>query len=401
MQELGKRFSIWWGPPKKFSTNQEKRHVSWLELFYDLVYVIAIARITHHLSHHMNFAGFLEFACIFALIFWGWLNGSLHHDLHGNQGLRTRLMVLWQMLIIAALAIVLGKTLKDYTAITVIVMLMQLFITYQWWSVGFYDKSHRKYSKPYLILFLVSFGLMGLSLLVSHYWLGLLLPVIFLCNYTPPFIAHRLLMRESKSLDLSSSMFERLGLFTIIIFGELVIGVVNGVSEIAVLGFMDWVNFSLAVGVVFSLWWLFFTFVSTRKVINGFANASALELLYIPALISLCGVGACFPTFFGGHSAAGSLRQIFGCAIASFLLCIVLIMQMLVYPVVFETIKRRMRLSMFVTAMIFLIGAVADFHLSLTNYLMAVVLILGVEIAYLNYIYYSRLLEEGIDPADV
>jgi low temperature requirement protein LtrA len=362
--------------------------------------VIAIARIAHHLSYHMNFEGFLEFSCIFTLIFWGWLNGSLHHDLHGNQGLRTRLMMLWQMLIIAALAITLGETLAGYTEITVIVMLMQLFITYQWWSVGFYDKSHRRYSRPYITLFLVSFCLMGLSLFLSNYWLRYLFPVILLCNYLPPFIANWLLLQSSKRLDLSSSMFERLGLFTIIIFGELVIGVVNGVSKIASRHFMDWMNFSLAIIVVFSLWWLFFTFISTRAVKKGFDKASLLELLYIPALISLCLTAACFPSFFITDNAA-LLQELFGYAIASFLFCIVLIMELLVYPAVFDTIKRPMKLSLLLTAMAFLIFTLLEIQLSVTYYLLVVELILIIEIAFLNYIYYSRLLKEGIDPPEV
>lgn len=103
------RFDIgsaaWWGAPKKFDREIKERRISWLELFYDLVYVIAIARITHHLSQHISVTSFLEYVSLFVLIFWGWLNGSLYHDLHGNEGLRTRLMTLWQMMIIAALAI--------------------------------------------------------------------------------------------------------------------------------------------------------------------------------------------------------------------------------------------------------------------------------------------------------
>src|SRR6476659_7648670 len=97
--------ATWWGPPRKFDPRFEERRISWLELFYDLVYVIAIARITHHLSLHITWSGFFEYSSLFVLIFWGWLNGSLYHDIHGNEGLRTRLMTLWQMMIIAALAI--------------------------------------------------------------------------------------------------------------------------------------------------------------------------------------------------------------------------------------------------------------------------------------------------------
>src|SRR5207342_150181 len=134
----------------------------------DLVYVIAISRITHHLTLHINWPGFIEYGCLFALIFWGWLNGSLYHDIHGNEGLRTRLMTLWQVLIIAALAVTIDQSTFDLNASTTIVfMVMQVFITYLWWSVGFYDKAHRRYNLPYTVLFLAAFALMGLSLVVS------------------------------------------------------------------------------------------------------------------------------------------------------------------------------------------------------------------------------------------
>jgi low temperature requirement protein LtrA len=42
----------WWGPPKNFDQRKNERKISWLELFYDLVYVAAIAQLTHHLASH-------------------------------------------------------------------------------------------------------------------------------------------------------------------------------------------------------------------------------------------------------------------------------------------------------------------------------------------------------------
>src|SRR5881394_290539 len=119
--QLRTHSSVWWGPPKKFDPHFEERRISWLELFYDLVYVIAISRITHHLTLHMSWPGFIEYGCLFALIFWGWLNGSLYHDIHGNEGLRTRLMTLWQVLIIAALAVTIDQSPGvSYTNTTVV-----------------------------------------------------------------------------------------------------------------------------------------------------------------------------------------------------------------------------------------------------------------------------------------
>ncbi|HTG66218.1 MAG TPA: low temperature requirement protein A [Flavobacterium sp.] len=399
--KLTKSISIWWGPPKDFDSNKYERRISWLELFFDLVYVVAISQITHRLAHHLNIEGFLENICLFTLIFWGWLNGSFHHDLHGNQGLRTRLMMLWQMMIIAAIAITLKKTTDDYKGVTILFMIMQLYITYQWWSVGLYDKSHRQYNIPYTILFLISFFLMSLTLYISHYWLKVIFPLILLCNYAPPFISHRILVRTAKTLDLSSSMFERMGLFTIIIFGELVIGVVNGISEIKTLHFIDWINFTLAISVVFSMWWIFFTFVSSRKVKRGFDKASLLELMYIPALIALGFVAASLSSFFIESEHTNGYQRLFGFGVAAFLFCIYLIMDLLVYPDVFKTLKYSMRLSLLFTAALFLILSLINYQLSITTYLIMVESILIIEIAFLNYVYYKQLLLEGIDPSEV
>ena len=395
---LSRKISIWWGPPKEFTTEKKERRISWLELFYDLVYVIAIARLTHHLTEDLSVHAFIEFSGLFALVYWGWLNGSQHHDLHGNQGLRTRLMMLWQMMIIAALSVILGRGPENHQAITIVFMLMQLFITYQWWSVGFYDRSHRKYSKPYMVLFLTSFALMGICLWKPD-WNVLLLPIILACNYAPPFFAHRLLMKSAKRLDLSSSMFERLGLFTIIIFGELVFGVINGVGESDTLDFIDWINFGLALGIVFSLWWIFFTFVSTREARDGFDKASILELLYIPGLVSLCFIAACLPGSIADDIV--SSRHLLTLGIGAFLFCIVLITFLLEYPPVFKTIKRPMRLSLAFTAFVFLVFGVIDLQLEQAAHWIAVAVVLVAEIAFLNYIYYTRLLREGVEPVEV
>ncbi|MCB0573295.1 MAG: low temperature requirement protein A [Saprospiraceae bacterium] len=390
----------WWGAPKKFETRQKDRRVSWLELFFDLVYVIAISRITHHLTGDMSAAGFLEYICLFMLVYWGWLNSSLHHDLHGNSGLRTRLMTLWQMMIVAALAVVTNKYPDDHHhSITVVFMIMQLFITYQWWSVGLYDKNHRRYSWPYTTLYLVSFGLMGLSMLLSSAWLAFIVPLILICNYGPPFISHILLTRSSNELDLSSSMFERLGLFTIIIFGELVLGVVNGITEVEVLDITVWLNFAFAISLVFALWWIFFTMIARRHAKKNFIRASLLELLYIPTLISLGLLAAGFPSFFG-EASGSSLQDLFCYGIAIFLICVSLLTGLLEYPEVFDKIKNPMRFSIFFTGVVFAVFPLFDFDLSQPGFLLSAIAILSAEILYLNFVYFRKLSKEGLEHPD-
>src|ERR1700712_2920482 len=95
----------WWGAPEKFSERKYVRKISWLELFYDLVYAAAVSQITHYLSEHPTWerAGFS--LLLFCLVFWSWVNGSQYYDLHGSDSIRTRLVTFWQMLAVAAVAI--------------------------------------------------------------------------------------------------------------------------------------------------------------------------------------------------------------------------------------------------------------------------------------------------------
>jgi low temperature requirement protein LtrA len=393
------RFSIgssaWWGAPKKFDREIKERRISWLELFYDLVYVIAIARITHHLSQHISLNGFLEYASLFILIYWGWINGSLYHDLHGNEGLRTRLMTLWQMMIIAALAITIDHpTGKQYFNTTIVFMIMQFFITYLWWSVGIYDRSHRQYNKPYAIVYLLSLALMGISLLVSHEWLKILVPLVIICNYSPPFIAQRLLRRSSLDLDLTPSMSERLGLFTIIVFGEVVLGVVNGISGLDLTSISTWLKFAFAIVIVFALWWIFFTMASNRNAKKGFTNATLLEMLYIPALISLGLIAACFSALFDVDHSFYSLQKVFGYAMTIFFISIGLLMGLLQTPDKIRMIIQPVRISLFVVALAFLFSNLVIINMDSLYYLLVVIIILIAEILYLNSLYYRLNIKE-------
>ena len=388
--------STWWGPPKKFDPHFEERRISWLELFYDLVYVIAISRITHHLAQHINLDGFLQYACLFILIFWGWLNGSLYYDIHGSEGLRTRLMTLWQVMIIAALAVTIDQpSATAYVNTTIVFMIMQLYITYLWWSVGFYDRSHRRYNRPYTILFLLALALMGLSLFVPRPWVKLIAVIVIICNYMPPFIAQRLLRKSSLDLSLSSSMSERLGLFTIIVFGEVVLGVVNGISKVNNLNFSVWLNFALAISIVFALWWIFFAMTSNRNAKTGFVNATLLELLCIPTLMSLGLIAARFSYLFQPNETDQPLNILFASAIATFLIGIGLIMGLLEYAEIFNLIKRTARLSLLVTGVILMVWSFVSIKLETVYYLLVVIVILLGEIIYLTSLYYNLNTEEG------
>jgi low temperature requirement protein LtrA len=74
-----------------------------LELFYDLAVVVLVGQAAHHLAGHLTWAGLGEFTVVFTLVWIAWVNGSLHHDLHGHEDARARSTFLLQILVLAAM----------------------------------------------------------------------------------------------------------------------------------------------------------------------------------------------------------------------------------------------------------------------------------------------------------
>jgi low temperature requirement protein LtrA len=223
---------------------------------------------------------------------------------------------------------------------------------------------------------------------VSPLWIKFIAVLVIIFNYTPPFIAHRLLRRSSLDLSLSSSMSERLGLFTIIVFGEVVLGVVNGISKVEHLHLYVWLTFALAIAIVFALWWIFFTLTSDRNAKPGFVTATLLELLCVPTLMSLGVIAVRLSYLLDANENNSSLNVMFGCAVATFLIGVNLIMGLLEYPDRFNSIRKPVRRSLLITAFILLAWSLVNIKLNTQYYLLLIIIILVFEIASLNSLYY-------------
>ena len=92
-----RKFRSWWQVPRRAGDPIEHRQVTFLELFYDLVYVALVAELSHSLSNHIGWAGLGGFAFLFVIVWWAWLNGTFYHDIHGNNDIRTRVFTFLQM----------------------------------------------------------------------------------------------------------------------------------------------------------------------------------------------------------------------------------------------------------------------------------------------------------------
>jgi low temperature requirement protein LtrA len=318
-----KKNNLWWGPPRNFADRKHQRKISWLELFFDLAYVAAISQITHHIAEHPSIGSTLFSLLLFSLIFWSWVNASQYYDLHGNDSIRTRIMTFWQMLAVTSVAISLQDIFEGHHHSFVICFsIIQVLVTYLWWSVGLYDPSHRVFNKFYTFNYLLALALLIISWFTSFQTATILWIFVLLLDLTPGLTGARTIVRVIKErgqvFSASGTLVERFGLFTIIVLTESILGTVSGITRAKGQHPTVWFAFILGILIAFLLWSLYFDMTSEQETKPGYSYMQYLIFLHFPLLASLGVIGACMKVLLGNvdDTSLGTLYWLFSIALA-------------------------------------------------------------------------------------
>jgi low temperature requirement protein LtrA len=281
-------------PPRPHGEVIEDRTVSFLELFYDLVYVVLIAQIAHTLAEDVSWSGVLDFAVVFGLIWIGWFNGAQFHELHGREDGRNRSFIFLQMGILTLLAVFAGHattTDGEQFALTYAVLLAVLL--WQWASVYRTDApEYRPGALRYLVGLVVSIG----ALLASSgmedsarlaVWAAVVIGSIAL-------VVVYLLRTPGDSLGIraTASMAERYGLFIIIVLGEVVVGVVDGLGGVEDLDFRTAATGVLGLTIAFGFWWTYFDYVGRRLPRQDGGSLGLWLYSQLPIALAVAAAGA-------------------------------------------------------------------------------------------------------------
>lgn len=383
-------FRKWWQPPRRASDRDFERSVTFLELFYDLVYVVLIAQLAHALAEKVTLAGILGYAFLFIIVWWAWFNGSTYHDVHGNNDIRTRLFTFLQMFTVAAMAVFAHDALgASSTGFALAYAAFQLILTYLWWRTGVHDPLHRPLSQPYSLAFLITtflfigsvfvpspfrFYLWGLAVLIS-----LLLPFnMFNQGRKSPVIQEEV----ERILQVSPSLVERFGLLTIIVLGEVMVGTVNGVAEHPRLDWAIGLTAGLGMLVAIGLWWIYFDFVSHRPPWPTLGQVSQWFYLHLPLTAGIAAVGAAVFNVVehSGEPLAAAVRWLLAGAVALVLVCVALLMQAIrVTPALYPQYRRGGIVTVVCAAFILLL---AFFNLPAIPFLALLVLLMLLPVFY-------------------
>ena len=236
-------------------TNRD-RHATWLELFFDLVFVVAIAELAHLLHDHLDWGGIANFAVLFIPIWWLWIDFSYYADQFNVEQGFYRIIMLSIMFGMIVLALTLPEALQDrgsalfasvYTALRLVIVALY----FQAWRLV---PQSRELTKRYTLSFSVALVLWLVSIALPSPIRFILWGVALLIEITTGPITYATIRSVPRQV---SHMDERFGLFVIIVLGEAIIAVASGVADLqwqrqeiltAIAGFIAAV----------SLWWMYF-----------------------------------------------------------------------------------------------------------------------------------------------
>ena len=382
------RFRRWWQPPHPASQHPEERRITFLELFYDLVYVVIIAELSHALATHVSLAGIGTFVFLFIIVWWAWFNGAMYHDLHGNNDIRTRVFTFLQMLTVAGMAVFAHNAMGEGSSgFAITYAAFHLILTWLWWRTGVHDPYHRPLSQPYSITFLITSGLFILSAFIPAPWRFVLWVLALLTDLSLLALLwnHRnaAMQAEINRVELiSSSAVERFGLFTIIVLGEVIVGVMSGVAEHPHLSWLAGGTAFLGMLIAIGLWWVYFDYVSGRPPIPHTRERLWWIYLHLPVTMGIAAVGASILNVVehAGELLPGAVRFLLVGAIALALTSVALISKILNLPENQRSVYRLGSRVMFIAGILILLAGLTS--LSTIPLLIVLILLMLVPVFY-------------------
>ena len=245
------------------------RHATWLELFFDLVFVFSMAELAHLLHAHPDWIGLVSFAALFVPVWWLWIDFSYYADQFDVDRGFYRLTFFGVMFGVVVMALTIPDALlnnsegggsTNFAAVYATLRLVIIALYIQAWR---YVPTARELTARYIVSFAIALLFWLISIAVApplRFVLWAIALLIEISNGPITYLTIRAVPQQESHMD------ERFGLFVIIVLGEAIIAVASGVADTA----WAWQSVLTAAGgfaIAVALWWMYFE-RSDETVIN-------------------------------------------------------------------------------------------------------------------------------------
>ncbi|WP_235578810.1 MULTISPECIES: low temperature requirement protein A [unclassified Rhodococcus (in: high G+C Gram-positive bacteria)] len=244
--------------------NEEHRAASSLELFFDLVFVVAVSFASVELAHLLEedhiASGIGAYAMVFFAIWWAWMNFTWFATSFDTDDWLYRVTTIVQMAGVLILASGVSDAMIDYdfTLVTIGYVVMRLAMVSQWIRAGLRNSKFRGTAMRYAVGITVVQVLWVARLALPDSVAVLGFVALVAAELAVPVLAER----AGRTPLHGEHIAERYGLFTLILLGESLLAsataIVGGINEHD--HTVELVGLAMATLVVVAgMWWLYFS----------------------------------------------------------------------------------------------------------------------------------------------
>ncbi|WP_185759179.1 low temperature requirement protein A [Kribbella jejuensis] len=250
-------------PMRPRDPHEPGRVASSLELFFDLVFVIAVsvagAQLHHALSEKHITSGVLSYAMVFFAIWWAWMNFTWFATSFATDDWLYRVLTIVQMSGVLVLAAGIEKVFADhdFTVVVIGYVVMRMAMIAQWLRAARSGGGNRRTAQFYAGGIAIV-QVLWLTLLVMPGSVQVIAWVVFvIAELAVPIVAERRGVTPWHPHHIT----ERYGLFTLILLGESLLASANAIIEAVhdheSLGPLIALS-ALTLVVTAALWWIYF-----------------------------------------------------------------------------------------------------------------------------------------------
>ena len=273
------------------------RKVTWLELFFDLVFAAAVAQVASPLRDDYSLAGLGRFALLFILIWWAWTGHAVFSTRFDTDDLVQRGLTLLQMFGVAVMAANARDALdsRSSAGFAAAYAVLRFILVFQ-----YYRARHLASARELATWYLVGHGLAATlwlsSALVPTPFRYILWAAAFALDLGTPWAA----VGESVAVPPDAAHLpERFGLFTLILLGESVIAVMHGIEHQEYWSVVAASAAFTGMAIAFAIWWWYFDSAraTAERPVRCHADAVRLHLwsyahlpFYIALVVAFVGI---------------------------------------------------------------------------------------------------------------
>jgi len=268
----------------KYSDQTEERKVSWLELYFDLFFVVVLYYLVHELAYDLSLYNLFQYTLMFLSSLWLWMSYTYYKEVFQNHGLEIRIFTFFYMIPIASLAVFssdfMDNNLTYYILSYAIARLMLSAAWIHWWC---HNQEFRHVWNRMTKWFIISILFLILALFDIWDSAKYLFLLALLVDYIHPVFS----IHKQSELGLNLSRLpERFGLFLIIVIWEIVRWVINSLSSASQIN-LEYISISvLLFALSYALWSIYFDYLPKKLVTKNLKKT--FIWIYLHILIIYC-----------------------------------------------------------------------------------------------------------------